>query len=387
MALQQEPVKEAFADNFRQGLERDAQLVIYKDGAVVVDIWGSSDEEGVSTAPEGGYDGDTLQIVYSSGKAIAATVMAMAVDRGLLDYDDPVAEHWPEFGQNGKEHITVADVLRHDAGLAQFHETITEDDVRNQGDPNGEMARIIAKQEPWTWSGGPDKGTTPRIYHAISRGYILSQILLRVDPQRRTVGQWMAEELCGPLGAAFFCGPSDERYAPLPEALMIRPEEAYMFANDVVPRAARAALPDKFPGGDGGGMGEEMQQLMKMHPMSDVQGRRPMSEQGFPTDDPSAKGKFLEVPSSSSRACARGMARVMAMLAGGGELDGVRLLSTAGRDKAIEGAKMDGSAFTKLQEQVMPGSAGYNVQGGWGRAPAKNRTCEHQRRLGRSRAL
>eukprot|EP01045_Picozoa_sp_COSAG04_P009219 COSAG04_NODE_529_length_13029_cov_3.203248_9_plen_379_part_00 len=165
-----EPVKEAFADNFRQGLERDAQLVIYKDGAVVVDLWGSSDEEGVSTAPEGGYDGDTLQIVYSSGKAIAATVMAMAVDRGLLQYDDPVAEHWPEFAQNGKEHITLADVLRHDAGLAQFHETITEDDVRNQGDPNGEMARIIAKQEPWTWSGGPDKGTTPRIYHAISRG-------------------------------------------------------------------------------------------------------------------------------------------------------------------------------------------------------------------------
>ena len=62
----------------------------------------------------------------------------------------------------------------------------------------------------------------------------------------------------------------------------------------------------------------------------------------------------------------------------------MRLLSTEGRDKAIEGAKMDGSAFTKLQEQVMPGSAGYNVQGGWGRAPAKNRTCEYQRRLDRS---
>ena len=112
VAVGYEGVREAFAGNFRKGLERDAQLVVYKDGAVVVDIWGSNAE--ATTAPAGGYDGDTLQIVYSSGKAIAAAVMAMAVDRGLLGYDDKVAEHWPEFAANGKGWITLADVLRHD---------------------------------------------------------------------------------------------------------------------------------------------------------------------------------------------------------------------------------------------------------------------------------
>ena len=112
VAVGYEGVREAFAGTFRDGLERDAQLVVYKDGAVVVDLWGSNAE--ATTAPAGGYDGDTLQIVYSSGKAVAAAVMAMAVDRGLLAYDDKVAEHWPEFAANGKGWITLADVLRHD---------------------------------------------------------------------------------------------------------------------------------------------------------------------------------------------------------------------------------------------------------------------------------
>ncbi len=125
-----EGVYEAFAANFRQGRERDAQLVIYKDAKIVVDLFGSNAE--ASTAPKDGYDSDTLQIVYSSGKAIAATVIAMAVDRGLLAYDDPVAKHWPEFAAKGKEWITVADVLRHDAGLATFHEVITATDVNDQ---------------------------------------------------------------------------------------------------------------------------------------------------------------------------------------------------------------------------------------------------------------
>jgi CubicO group peptidase (beta-lactamase class C family) len=125
-----EGVREAFAANFRAGRERDAQLVVYKGAEIVVDLFGSNAE--ASTAPESGYNGDTLQIVYSSGKAIAATVMAMAVDRGLLAYDDRVAKHWPEFAANGKEWITVADVLRHDAGLASFHEAITAADIEDQ---------------------------------------------------------------------------------------------------------------------------------------------------------------------------------------------------------------------------------------------------------------
>ena len=170
------------------------------------------------------------------------------------------------------------------------------------------------------------RGDVPqRIYHAISRGYVLSQILLRVDPLRRTVGEWFSQELCGPLGAAFFCGPSDPRYADKPEAAMVRPERPYLFANGMVPQAVRAALPEKFPvrcscpvlllprpavpcpvlsvaaatscssmlvcAGAGAGadaktgmvqeaeMSEDMKAVMALHPMNNPQGRLPTSEQ------------------------------------------------------------------------------------------------------------
>ena len=261
-----EAVKAAFESNYQQGLERNSQLCIYKDGQAVVDLWGENTEtettrppamnaQGLprySTAPAEGYDGDTLQIVYSSTKAMAATVFALAADRGLLAYDDKVAKHWPEFAQNGKEDITIADVLRHDAGLQAFDEAITLEDTELQADPSGNMSRIIAAQKPWAWRGGPDEGLTPRIYHAISRGFILNQILLRADPQRRTIGQWMHAELCGPLGADFYCGSSGtpERFAWLqkPEAQMVQPSPNFVFANSTVPTAvAREVERYDFP--------------------------------------------------------------------------------------------------------------------------------------------
>ena len=91
--------------DYAAGLERNSQLCIYKDGKPVVDLWGEN--HAFSTAPESGYDGDTLQIVYSSTKALAAAVFALAADQGLFKYDDTVASIWPEFAQNGKQRMTI----------------------------------------------------------------------------------------------------------------------------------------------------------------------------------------------------------------------------------------------------------------------------------------
>ena len=246
-----EPVRDGFASNFERGLERNAQLCIYKNGIPVVDLWGTNTEPGYSTAPPSGYDGDTLQIVYSSTKAAAATVFALAVDRGLFNYDDTVASIWPEFAQNGKENITIADVLRHDAGLHAFDEDLTLEDTASQADLDGNMSRIIAAQKPWAWRSGPDEGITPRIYHAVSRGFILNQILLRADPKSRTIGQWMHEELCGPLKADFHCGSiSDSSWLDKPRAEMQVPDPAFVFANATVPAAVRresSSQPVVFP--------------------------------------------------------------------------------------------------------------------------------------------
>jgi CubicO group peptidase (beta-lactamase class C family) len=102
-----EPVRAGFEKNFRDGLERDAQLCIYWRGEAVVDLWGSNTAAGLDGEPHstggGAYDGDTIQTVYSSTKVAAATVFALAADRGHLRYDDLVSKHWPEFGCNGKD--------------------------------------------------------------------------------------------------------------------------------------------------------------------------------------------------------------------------------------------------------------------------------------------
>ena len=87
----------------------------------------------------------SLQIVFSSTKMMAATVFAVAVDKGWLKYNDNVSKHWPEFAQNGKEHITIADVLRHDAGLNSFDSTISHVDHMDHENRNGNNAKIIAK--------------------------------------------------------------------------------------------------------------------------------------------------------------------------------------------------------------------------------------------------
>ena len=94
--------------------------------------------------------------------------------------------------------MTIADVLRHDAGLHTFSEQMTSEDEADQANPNGRMAQIIAATPAWKFAGGPAKGQTPRIYHATARGYILNQILIRADPKGRTIGQWMVRPYCTP---------------------------------------------------------------------------------------------------------------------------------------------------------------------------------------------
>ncbi len=366
-----EGVRDAFAGNFKKGLERNAQLCVYHHGECVVDLWGENLESAMSTAPESGYNGDTLQSVYSSGKAVESTVFAMAVDRGLCRYSDLVSQHWPEFAANGKQDMTIADVLRHDAGLHAFHEALTADDVRDQANPDGNMARVIAQQAPWTWPSGEYAGGVPRIYHAVSRGYVLSQILIRVDPAGRTIGQWMAEELCSELQADFYCGPHDSafRQGERPEADMhfrTGPDHVYQFANGAFPAIVRKLI-DRLPSSP---MEVMQKDLMadplypispEQHPQGRLAGGRP-GPMGFNVDPGDADSRLLEITSSSSRANARGMARIMGMLAAGGELEGTRIMSTDSVAEAtanpVRGADRPNGRFGM--------SASIFVQGGWG---------------------
>jgi CubicO group peptidase (beta-lactamase class C family) len=361
-----EAVKQAFAANYSKGLERNSQCAAYFKGELVVDLYGSSDLPGMSTAPPSGYDADTLQIVFSSTKAVASVCMAVAVDRGYCSYDDTVASHWPDFAQAGKCSITIADCLRHDCGLQTVAVKLTMEDIDRQNDPNGALSKAFAAQKPWAWKDGANAGHTPRLYHAVTRGWVLSQILMRVDPAKRTVGQFLQDEVAGPLGADFFCGPSNdlsaadyrvkENWTDAPTAKMLEIPPAWTFGNQTVPGIIRSTLRQRFPPGAGAGRARE---LVSGQPQQDPE------QAGFPPapygsgaprewreDDGAVtslavnksplslnqtpRTRQMDTPSSSGHATARGMAKIMGAMGNGGELNGVRIISAEGVARAIQ---------------------------------------------------
>ena len=107
-----ETVRDLFEENFKTGREDNAQLCVYVGEELVVDLWGYSSD--------GNYNGDTLSTVFSNTKSLTSICMAMMYDQGLISYSDKISMHWPNFAKHHKEDITIADLMRHEAGLANF---------------------------------------------------------------------------------------------------------------------------------------------------------------------------------------------------------------------------------------------------------------------------
>lgn len=185
-----EAVRDAFTENFSRRNELGGACCVYHRGEKVVDLWG-----GVRNKATGEpWKNDTMVIVYSATKGLAAMTLALAHSRGLLDYEERVCTYWPEFAQNGKETITVRQLLAHQAGLFTFDE---------QGDRSlvadlDHLAAVLARQKP-AWEPG-----TRQAYHAITLGYYESELLRRIDPHHRSLGQFFQDEIASPLGLEFY---------------------------------------------------------------------------------------------------------------------------------------------------------------------------------------
>jgi len=185
-----EAVREAFAENFSQRNELGGACCVYHRGEKVVDLWG-----GVRNKATGEpWEEDTMVLVYSTTKGLAAMTLAVAHSRGWLDYEERVCTYWPEFAQNGKEGVTVRQLLAHQAGLFAFDE---------QGDRSlvadlDRLAVVLARQKP-AWEPG-----TRQAYHAITLGYYESELLRRIDPQHRSLGRFFQDEIAAPLGLDFY---------------------------------------------------------------------------------------------------------------------------------------------------------------------------------------
>ncbi|MHA3916139.1 serine hydrolase domain-containing protein [Halovulum sp. GXIMD14793] len=186
------PVRTAFEENLLNRGELGGACSVYLQGQKVVDLWG-----GIRDAEQGTpWEEDTMVIVFSVTKGMAAMTLAIAHSRGWLDYEAPVADYWPEFAQNGKDAITVCQVLSHQAGLHAFHEKV---DRQTIADPD-RLAAIMAREKP-QWPAG-----TRNAYHVLSLGFYAAEILRRVDPSHRSLGQFFAEEIAGPLDVEFYIG-------------------------------------------------------------------------------------------------------------------------------------------------------------------------------------
>jgi CubicO group peptidase (beta-lactamase class C family) len=185
-----EAVREAFAENFSRRHELGGACCVYHRGEKVVDLWG-----GVRNKSTGEpWEEDTMVLVYSATKGLAAMTLAVAHSRGWLDYEQRISRYWPEFAQQGKEAITVRQLLAHQAGLFAFDEPVDRSVVADLD----RLAVVLARQKP-AWEPG-----TRQAYHAITLGYYESELLRRVDPRHRSLGQFFQDEIATPLGLDFY---------------------------------------------------------------------------------------------------------------------------------------------------------------------------------------
>ena len=192
-----EAVREAFAENFTRRNELGAACCIYHQGEKVVDLWGGIRNKATGEP----WEEDTMVLVFSATKGLAAMAMAVAHSRGWLDYEERVCTYWPEFAQQGKEKVTVRQLLSHQAGLFAFDAPVDKSVIADLD----RLAVIMAGQKP-AWEPG-----TRQAYHVISLGFYEGELLRRVDPQHRSLGQFFQDEIASPLGLDF--------YIRLPEAI------------------------------------------------------------------------------------------------------------------------------------------------------------------------
>jgi CubicO group peptidase (beta-lactamase class C family) len=192
-----EMVREAFAENLKRDDEVGAAVAVYLHGRKVVDLCGGiADPEQARM-----WERDTLQVVYSTTKAVTATCALLLAQRGELDLDAPVAEYWPEFAANGKGRIPVRWLLTHQAGLPAIDRPISPAEAI-AWEP---MVTALAAQRPF-WEPGTEHG-----YHGLTFGWLVGEVVRRVTG--RSLGAFLAEEIAAPLGLDLWIGlPKSEQH-------------------------------------------------------------------------------------------------------------------------------------------------------------------------------
>ncbi len=279
-------VREAFAENFTRRGEPGAAVCVSLGGKNVVDLWGGYADV-ANTRP---WVRDTLVNVFSVGKALCAIAALRVVERGFAALDAPVVALWPEFAPEGKETITLRQLLSHQGGLPAIAAPL----------PDGaalQWQRIIhalERQPPW-WPPGERFG-----YHVNTFGFLIGEVVRRASG--KTLGTLIREEVAGPLGADIHIGLHSAHHGRVAE---------YRW-----PAAAAAAIAPPPPEADA---------------FATMRWKAYWNPPGFSGAHwvNTAEWRLAELPSTNGHGNARSVARIYAALAKGGALNGVRILGEA----------------------------------------------------------
>ena len=280
-------VRKAFADNFAHRRELGGACCVYRRGEKVVDLWG-----GIRNKQTGEpWEQNTMVIVHSATKGLAAMTLAIAHSRGWLDYEERVCTYWPEFAQQGKERITVRQLLAHQAGLFAIDEPVDRGVLADLD----RLAVVLARQKP-AWEPGARQA-----YHALSLGFYEGELLRRVDPRHRSLGQFFQDEIATPLG--------EEVYIRLPEEI---PNTRLATLSPPNPLRMLTGFPLRFS-------------LETMNRHSNIY-RALMTNPGSVVyqDEERVYARTLEVPSGGGVGTARGIAHAYGVFATGGRELGLR---------------------------------------------------------------
>lgn len=275
-----------------------AALTVYHKGQCVVDIWG-----GTRNRDGDPWRADTLALSFSTTKGVASTLLHILVDQGYLNYDDPVCKHWPEFGQKNKQTITIRQLLCHEAGLYHIRDMI--DDAEQMMDWNY-MTTAIERATP-IHQPGETNG-----YHALTFGWLIGELIQRVT--HKTFAEVLEEQITQPLGL-------DGLYVGIPQADLNRRAEIVSTLHSRNPAM-------KF---------EERTQKLLLKAVTaglkvanidfnkTIAALAPRGAMFLDFNSPD----FIQatIPSANGMFTARSLAKLYAVLANGGQLEGVRLLS------------------------------------------------------------
>ncbi len=210
-----EEVEQEFRQNFLERGELGAACCIYYKGEKVVDLWG-----GYRTLDKSEpWEENTVCRVYSTSKGMALLVIAKLNSDGFLDYEEKVSTYWPEFGQNGKSDITIEQLLTHKSGVVLLERKVKVSELHDFAG----LAVLLENAEP-LWEPGSKHG-----YHSATIGLYMQQLVQRIDPEGRTIGQYFTDEIAAPLGVDFFIGlPDSMDSRRLAEMKLINPLKAML---------------------------------------------------------------------------------------------------------------------------------------------------------------